>query len=160
MTGHPNRGFTLDLPLTFTPENFPGAVQTQVVGINNAGSTCGFYIDAAGANRGFVRINGHYIGPIDYPPTNSSPEVNQLLGLNDFQQSVGFYNDKAGNSHAYVYAESGKVILVFYIPGAVSATATGVNEAGQVSGFYTQRRGRDCGLLRSLRVGALRGHEM
>lgn len=30
----PNHGFTLVLPNTFTPENFPGAVQTQVIGIN------------------------------------------------------------------------------------------------------------------------------
>lgn len=137
LTGHPNRGFTLDLPLTFTPENVPGAVQTQVVGINNAGSTCGFYIDTAGANRGFLRINGHFIYPIDYPPTNSSPPVNQLLGLNSSGQSAGFYNDKAGNSHGYVFAQFGNVLSVFYIKGAVSATATGVNEAGQVSGFYT-----------------------
>jgi hypothetical protein len=29
--GHPNKGFTLVLPSTFTNENFPGSVQTQVV---------------------------------------------------------------------------------------------------------------------------------
>ena len=58
----PNSGFTLVLPNTFTPENFPGSVQTQVVGINNAGETVGFYIDAAGNNNGFtkVAIRNHY----------------------------------------------------------------------------------------------------
>src|SRR6516225_8365396 len=32
--GHPNKGFTLTLPNTFTPENYPGSAQTQVVGID------------------------------------------------------------------------------------------------------------------------------
>jgi hypothetical protein len=31
----PNNGFTLTLPNTFLPQNFPGAAQTQVIGINN-----------------------------------------------------------------------------------------------------------------------------
>jgi len=30
----PDDGFTLTLPSTYTPENFPGSVQTQVVVIN------------------------------------------------------------------------------------------------------------------------------
>src|SRR5215469_4512579 len=55
LTGHPNQGFTLDLPKTFTTENFPGSVQTQVIGINNLSGTAGFYIDAKGANHGFLK---------------------------------------------------------------------------------------------------------
>ena len=38
--GHPNKGYTVVRPyntqLDFTNENFPGSVQTQVIGINNA----------------------------------------------------------------------------------------------------------------------------
>ena len=34
--GHPNQGYTTTTAgTTFTPENFPGSVQTQVTGINN-----------------------------------------------------------------------------------------------------------------------------
>src|ERR1017187_1332864 len=32
---HPNQGYTLVPPTTYTNENFPGSVQTQVVGINS-----------------------------------------------------------------------------------------------------------------------------
>src|SRR5260370_41423124 len=39
------QGFSLILPAQFTPENFPGSAQTQVVGINQSGYTAGFYID-------------------------------------------------------------------------------------------------------------------
>ena len=140
LTGHPNRGFTLtlDSPNIFTPENFPGAVQTQVVGINSAGFTCGFYIDTAMANHGFLKLGSTFV-TVDFPFTTSAPKFNQLLGLNKQGQSAGFYNDAAGNAHGYVYARFGGVFSVFTIPGATSATATGVNEAGVVSGFYTDK---------------------
>ena len=36
---------------------------------------------------------------------------------------------------------------MFTIPGATSATATGINEAGQVSGFYTDKAGVMQGFL-------------
>lgn len=38
----PNNGFTLVLPNNYTPENFPAAAQTQVIGINNTGWNDGF----------------------------------------------------------------------------------------------------------------------
>src|SRR6266403_5070161 len=41
--GHPNKGYTVVRPyntqLDFTNENFPGSVQTQVIGINNRGGS-------------------------------------------------------------------------------------------------------------------------
>lgn len=43
----------------------------------------------------------------------------------------------ANNAHGYLYAKFGGVFSVFTIPGATTATATGVNDTGQVSGFYT-----------------------
>ena len=136
LTGHPNNGFILELPSTFTPENFPSAVQTQVIGINSNGSTAGFYIDTKGANHGFLR-HGSLSVKVDFPGTTSVPKFNQLLGLNAQAQSAGFYNDAAGNSHGYIYAALGSVFSVFTIHGATTATATGVNETGQVCGFYT-----------------------
>ncbi|MGH2388856.1 MAG: hypothetical protein ACRDIE_11700, partial [Chloroflexota bacterium] len=39
---HPNKGFVLGLPNTFTAENYPNSAQTQVIGINNSGDTDGF----------------------------------------------------------------------------------------------------------------------
>ena len=84
---------------------------------------------------------------VDFSDTTSVPKVNQLLGLNAHAQSAGFYNDSAGNSHGYLFANVGGVFLVFTIPGATSATDTGVIEAGQVSGFYTDKAGVMHGFL-------------
>jgi hypothetical protein len=137
-TGHPNQGFTLALtnPITFTPENFPGSVQTQVIGINNSDNTAGFYIDKTGANHGFLKFGT--FTTVDFPGTTSVPAVNQLLSFNDNSQLAGFYNDAAGNSHGYIYARSGGVFEVFTIPTATSAQATGINDQGNVCGFFVK----------------------
>src|SRR5215469_4177082 len=37
-----NKGFVLTLPSNFTDLNFPGSVQTQVIGINDVDRTVGF----------------------------------------------------------------------------------------------------------------------
>lgn len=55
---HPNKGFTLTLPSTFMPENYPASAQTQIIGIDNHGDTDGFYVDAAGATHGFLERGG------------------------------------------------------------------------------------------------------
>jgi probable HAF family extracellular repeat protein len=143
LTGHPNMGFTLDLNAflegkgvnAFTLENFPGSLQTQVVGIDRLGDTCGFYIDTAGNNHAFEKLSGKFVGPLDYPYTTSVPKVNQCLGLNSQSQTAAFYNDNAGNSHGYINDSSGELYSV--VTAGTSNTVTGINEAGQISGFFT-----------------------
>jgi len=81
----PNNGFTLVLPNSYTPENFPGSTQTQVIGINNTGWTAGFYVDSAmpGVTHGFT-YNGSFTN-VDAPGT----AFNQLLGINDVDLFTG-----------------------------------------------------------------------
>jgi probable HAF family extracellular repeat protein len=123
---HPNKGFTLTLPSTFTPENYPASMQTQVIGINNHGDTAGFYIDAAGATHGFVEHNGRF-STTDLPGT----PFNQLLGLNNQGQAAGYFQDAAGLNHAYVRDGRG-VYTVLPLP---NSQATGINDRGVVVGF-------------------------
>jgi len=137
---HPNKGYTVKPPYAqanFQNENFPGSVQTQVVGINNHGTTVGFYVDAAGANIGFVRRSGVFTSVIN-PATPAQGGVNQLLGLNDEAMAVGFYNDAGGASHGYTYNLNTKVFSPVTLPVAAdSVTATGINDLGDISGFYS-----------------------
>ncbi len=68
-----NQGYTLVPPTSYTNENFPGSVQTQVVGINNSvtpQTTVGFYIDGNGNNFGFVDLGGTFTQVND--PSNTS----------------------------------------------------------------------------------------
>jgi hypothetical protein len=130
------QGFSLALPSNFTKENFPGAAQTQVVGINSRGDTAGFYIDAGGTNHGFLNIKGTF-QTVDFADT----VLNQLLGINDFGQAAGYYADANNNDHTYVFDSKGGVFMVLTIPGAVSAQATGINNSQSISGFYIDTKG-------------------
>jgi uncharacterized membrane protein len=125
----PNNGFTLVLPNSFTPENFPGAVQTQVVGINNNGETVGFYIDTAGVQHGFT-FDGSTFHSVSNPLTTT---VTQLLGVNDGGVAAGYWTDAGGNFHPFTWVPGTFTPINF--AGEVSAQATGVNNAGQVVGF-------------------------
>ena len=141
-----NRGFTLVLSSKiFTNENFPGSAQTQVIAINNNSKTAGFYIASTGNTHGFTDSGGTFL-KVGYPGT----PFNQLLGQNDFGQAAGYYSTKAdgtGPDHAYIYDEFGSVFELFNIPGSTSAQATGINNSGNVCGFFVDAKGVNHGFL-------------
>ena len=135
---HPNKGFTI-APYQhqqFVNENFPGSVQTQVIGINDSGTTVGFWADAAGNNFGFVDRKGHFTN-VSYPGAGGSPAVTQLLGINNQGVAVGFYNDAAGTPHGFEYNLHTGAYARIMVPGAVSSMATGINNKGDISGIAT-----------------------
>ena len=132
-----NNGYTLVPPNTYTTENFPGAVQTQVVGINNTGTTVGFYVDGTRANHGFDEMDAMPAATVDNTLTNSTPAFNQLAGVNDANLAAGFYMDAAGNFHGYIATlGSSPMFTPINVTGATSVSATGINNADLVSGFF------------------------
>ena len=150
--GHPNKGYRLGPPYaqwTYVNENFPGSVQTQVTGLNDRGVTVGFWsgqntANNANANFGFYRVAGRYY-TVNFPTgNNASPQVDQLLGVNDHDVAAGFYTNAQGNNRGYTYnirARSFSRVLVPGAPGGVagpSLTATAINNAGDVAGFYAK----------------------
>jgi len=156
--GHPNQGYTTTMTSivggtpSFTSENFPGSVQTQVVGINNHGTTVGFYSptnNGSDANYGFWNRTAGTYGAVFDPLTTSTPAVNQLLGINDNAVAAGFYNDANGNSHGYTYnLNTGKFTpVVDPAHAAASLTATAIDNAGDVAGFFVNGSGLDRGFL-------------
>jgi hypothetical protein len=147
--GHPNKGYLLDLAhpnRTFINENFPGSTQTQVTGLNDLGVTVGFWSDmnnanATNANFGFYKKGGRF-HTVNFPTAfNSTPPVNQLLGVNDHNVAVGFYTDAKGNNHGYTFSIARHRFHAVKIRGAVSVTATAINNWGDIAGFFTNRAG-------------------
>jgi hypothetical protein len=148
--GHPNKGFVLRSPFAqgdFGSENFPGAAQTQVTGLNDTGTSVGFYstmnsMNTANDNNiGFWRADGRYHS-VSFPTRNNAmPSVNQLLGVNDTGTAVGFYNDAKGNAHGYAYNLRTRRFKVITVHGATSLTATADNNMGAVAGFYMTAKG-------------------
>ena len=135
----PNNGFTLVLPNSYTPENFPAAAQTQAIGINNTGWTDGFYVDAGGTTHGFA-FNGSFT-TVDSPGT----AFNQLLGINDGLTAVGYSSlDATGMTTQRSYMVSGTTFT--YLDGSLPVgtqnnQAVGINNAGLVVGFYADSTG-------------------
>jgi hypothetical protein len=137
---HPNKGYLLDPPYgqaNYVNENFPGSVQTQVTGLNDKGDTSGFWVDGSNTNRGFIEWNGVFTSYTNPNTPKVKGAVNQLLGVNNGGVAVGFYNDAKGNAHAYKVSQGTSKFTAIKIPGAVSATATGINSLGDIVGFAT-----------------------
>jgi hypothetical protein len=134
-----NKGFTyFFFSDDFAPENYPGSVQTQVIGINNDSNTetCGFYIDKAGTNHGFMHNSNAWTN-VDFPGTN----FNQLLGVNDNNSAAGYYMDGIGDFHPYIYEASGEVFESLTLPHTHSAQATGINDSNVIVGFFLDNFG-------------------
>jgi hypothetical protein len=145
--GHPNKGYVLLPPYSqrsYINENFPGSVQTQVTGLNNAGVTVGFWSSMNNANmvndnHGFVDVHGHFRNA-DFPTGSpASPPVDQLLGVNDGDVAVGFYTDADNNNHGYEYNIRDNRFSSVVDPNApgTSLTAAAINDFGDVAGLYT-----------------------
>ena len=154
--GHPNMGYLLD-GTSYTEENFPGSVQTQVTGLNNNGVTVGFWSGMNTANMmndnsGFYAVDGQNFHTVNFPVSDpASPPVDQLLGVNDHDVAVGFYTDAKGNNHGYEYGiddRSFTRVLDPADPGA-SLTAAAINDRGDVAGFYTGGNGQTDAFLKT-----------
>lgn len=139
--GHPNQGYTVAPPgySTFTSENFPGSVQTQVVGIDNSGATVGFWSNTntgTDANFGFTDVGGTFTSVNDPSTPAGGLPVNQLLGINDNGVAAGFYVDGSGNPQGYLYHIATQTFTPLTVSGANNSTATGIDNSGVISGFY------------------------
>ena len=143
--GHPNKGYVLNLSRFgswYRNENFPHGLQTQVIGINDLGVTVGFWstqntASMANNNFGFYSWGGHFHS-VNFPTANNaSPPVNQLLGVNDENVAVGFYTDAKGNNHGYTYSIYRHRFRSIKIWGATSVTPSGINNNGDIAGFFT-----------------------
>jgi hypothetical protein len=146
----PNKGYLLDPPYgqaSYLNENYPGSFQTQVTGLNGKGDTSGFWVNKAGANKGFVEWNGSFQTLNDPSLPHMTGAVDQLLGVNNAGVAVGFYVDAKGNSHAYEVNQATQVFTPIKVSGSVSTTATGINNLGDIVGFGTDSSGNTFGWL-------------
>jgi hypothetical protein len=130
-------GFRTSPPYTsFARENFPGAAGgTQVVGVDNAGNTVGFYVDAAGNTHGF-KESGSVFTTTDQPGT----VFTQLLGINHGGSEIAGYSsatDAAGATGQKAFSLTGSAFtnVDALLPANFNSQATGVNDAGTVVGF-------------------------
>ncbi len=148
LAGHPNQGYTVVPPYAqanFTNENFPGSVQTQVTGLNNIGTTVGFWAPSnigGDNNFGFVGIANTFTNVNNPNTATTGTMINQLLGVNNSNIAVGFYVDAMGVAHGYTYTISSNTFSAnINDPNAGTGagqgtTAAAIDNAGDIAGFY------------------------
>jgi hypothetical protein len=146
-SGNPTAtGFTLTLPNSFAYENFPGAMSTMVTGINQNGDTVGIYVDAGGTTHGFTDIGVNFT-TVDQPGT----VFNQGLGINLADETVGYSSaiDPAGMVGQDAYSQLGGVFTSInaLLPSNDNSQAVGINNAGNVVGFYMPTATTSVGFL-------------
>lgn len=107
------------LSYTFDEIDFPGASSTRVIGINNAGQIVGEYEDDSGVLHGFL--------------------LDEDLKFLERRRMVG------GVIHGFVLDEDSFTTIDF--PDAVETKAFGINNAGQIVGFYKDSSGDVHGFL-------------
>jgi hypothetical protein len=123
------------LTFKFTTVRVPGALNTSVEGINNAGVIVGQYQAGKGITRGFVR-DGNKLTRIDHP--NGSNTV--CRNINSSGVIVGNYADSSGTIRGFLY-QSGSFTDIPGPAGATSSQPTGLTITGWLSARTATPRG-------------------
>jgi hypothetical protein len=105
-------------------------MHTQLNDINDRGQIVGVYLDSAGVTKGFVLDAGKFT-PIDFPDASGGSIP---YGINCQGQIVGRYFDGPGSNQGFVLLKGDFEPVVF--PAATVTSAQGINNAGQIVGFY------------------------
>lgn len=131
-------GLALGAPATaqtYTPIDFPGAVETIATGINTAGTIVGDFCVIC--KNGFEILHGYILRQgtftqIDFPGAGST----RPLGINDGGSIVGYYWFPNQNSKTHGFLFSGGVFTAIDYPGADQTHAIGIDRAGEIFGGY------------------------
>jgi probable HAF family extracellular repeat protein len=136
----------------------PDVVNAQ--GINNNGLVIGFYQGTDGQVHGFKaneksakhgRLTGTAIADPTIPNVPGEPGAtfvfSQILGINDHGIAVGYYGDSTTSQHGFIYnTNTGQYSFLddpseAFCNGVEVTQITGINNAGQITGFYSDANG-------------------
>jgi hypothetical protein len=129
---------------TFTEYDVPGALETNLLSINDAGDfTGGFDPDGSGIFQAFVGRGGT-ITSFSVPASLSTfaYEIN-----NSKQLVVGYYIDSSGILHGYFRDANGALHFPIDPTGSVATVLFGLNDRNLVVGRYADSSGVTHGLF-------------
>ena len=102
----------------YTTIDFPGAVSTDVSGINSSGVMAGTYTDSTGAQHGF-KLDGDSFTAIDYPGAT----LTAAFSVSPRGDVAGYFLDAGNQWHGFVLSDG----LWNAAPGCVCTSATTVS---------------------------------
>jgi hypothetical protein len=122
-------------------------VSLTATAINNRGDIAGFYSNPGSGNTdGFIKVRGTTFIDLSVPGASST----MALGVNDHDEVVGVYTVGSGSSavtHGFTWTPGGGFVTVDDPHGIGTTTINGVNNAGDLVGFYVDAAGNTDGLL-------------
>jgi hypothetical protein len=133
--------------------DFPGAAETNLWRSNILGAIVGGYIDANDRWRAFVVRGGEF-------RTLRTPRGKTILmdngDINSRGDVVGVYCEveppcNGAPGHGFLLTDDGRFTAI-NVPRAASTATFGMNELGDVVGFYTDAEGANHGFLMPRRV--------
>ncbi len=138
----------------------------NVQGINDNGLVVGFYVGNDDEFHGFLAhtssisggmLNTTAIADPTIPPvageTNATFVFSQVLAVNDHGIAVGYYQDSTGSQHGFLYnTNTGTYTFlddpsVTFTNGVEITQITGINNSGEITGFYSGPNGVSQGFV-------------
>lgn len=124
---------TAGIPVSFDVTGAASGGATYAVGINTAATTVGYYFDSLGNAHGFSRTSGGSDTTLDVTGLGTVTST-QAFGINDGGIIVGSFSDGT-LTHGFVKV-AGVYTLLDDPLGVNGSFATGLNNAGDVVGYY------------------------
>jgi probable HAF family extracellular repeat protein len=117
---------------------YKDGIGTVATGINNNGEIVGYYYDSSGNDQAFTESNGVYTD-LETSGKTLRPEA-----INDSGEVVGY----AVGGEYEGFTETNGVVTTFDGPaGSVNTVFNGINDAGEIVGFYEALGGPTQGLV-------------
>jgi uncharacterized membrane protein len=120
------------IKLTFTTITVPGAINTNVLGINNNGEMVGYYFDSGtgGTGSGFLLAGGQFTF-LNYP----GADLTEAVGINDSGLISGTaYMNQNLSSVGFTY--NGTAFTPIQRTNETYTEAHGINNSGNVAGGF------------------------
>jgi hypothetical protein len=114
--------------------DFPGATNTYIFALNNAGHFVGAEVDSAGVNHA-IFDNGKELQMLKLSGPARENLGSFAFSINNRDDIAGAFTDMGGVTHGYVHHADGSLIQINF-PGASSTQAYGVNDWQMVIGVY------------------------
>ncbi len=139
-------GFVYDIPhnqATFT--TIAGAASVTDTAINDIGQVTGFFTPASGPVESFLTTHAG-LEAIAFPGASST----QALGLNNLGEVVGVYTTGTGSSaqsFGFTWTKRAGFTTISDPGGIGATTVNGVNDQGDLVGFYVDSVGNTDGIL-------------
>lgn len=132
---------------------FEGTFPTSTIGLNDAGTISGNYVDTNFVSHGFLRPRNGVITTFDAPGAGTNPGQGTFnLGLNQEGTTIGYYFDSNFVFHGYARTPDG-AIATFESPGSGTGLgqgtlAEGINPEGTIEGEYIDANNVNHGYVR------------